>query len=102
MFEGQFQSGPEHADRRIAHQEIQPAELLAHGREDLRNQLRFADVGLNGLRPPAQLPDGRADRLRLLMAVVINDGHVTAGSGQLQGDRPADAPRSTRNQRYLA
>ena len=63
--------------------------------EHLLHALWISDVALERTDLPPHRPDLRAEGFRLVMAVVIVDGHVTAGGRELVRDGPADPTGAT-------
>ncbi len=61
-----------------------------------------ADAALDRVRAPAERAQLGAQRLGLVVAVVVVDGDVRAARGELHRDRTADAARGTGHQRDLA
>ena len=74
----------------------------ADGGEQLVHAVGLADAGLDGHGVAAECAELFAQRLGLLVAVVIVDDDVGAGLRQLGGDGPADAARGTSDQGHLA
>jgi hypothetical protein len=92
----------EHARRGVAHQNVEPVEMLAERRVDLVDRIRDADAALDRHRAPPERTNLAAERFGLVGAVVIIGGDVAARAGELQRGRPPDAAGGAGDERDFA
>ena len=92
MFQCQFHRRLEHADGRVADDDVHAVEFLAENLKRFLEAFGIADVGLNRERFPAKFANCFANRLGFLVAVVVSDGHVAARTREFQRGGATNAP----------
>src|SRR5438034_8670289 len=101
VLDAHLQYGFQHTRRGVRHDDVDMIEVLAELAEDLVDALRYADAALDRDSVPSGRAKLRAQRFRLVMAVVVIDGNVGAACGKLTRDRAPDATGSARDERNL-
>src|SRR5215510_1726467 len=94
--------GPEDAARGVAHHDVEPVEVLSELGKQLVHALGLPDSRLDRAGAAPHAADLGAERLSLLVAVVVVHGDVATRGGELPRDGPANSPRGAGDERDLS